>query len=73
MWTKRNDHALKSECDDFFNICSKREVLKNKNKIKFNHSFVFSYLRLLFPQKKNHESFISNNISLPWALASFLP
>jgi hypothetical protein len=56
MWTERNDHALKSECDDFFNICSKREVLKNKNKnknkIKFNRSFVFSYLRLLFPPKK---------------------
>ena len=28
MWTKRNDHAPKSECVDFFNICPKRAVLE---------------------------------------------
>jgi hypothetical protein len=28
VWTKRNDHAPKSECAHYFSICPKREVLK---------------------------------------------
>ena len=28
MWTKRNDHATKNECADFFNLCPKIENLK---------------------------------------------
>jgi hypothetical protein len=33
MWTERNDHAPKSECDaDFFNIYSKRVVFKKIKK-----------------------------------------
>ena len=67
MWTKRNDHTLKNECDDFFNIYPKREVLKNKLQsltILLSSSFL--------PPQKNHWSFYSNNICLPWALASFL-
>jgi hypothetical protein len=27
MWTKRNDHAARSECVDFFNISPKKDVL----------------------------------------------
>jgi hypothetical protein len=30
MWTKRNDHAPKSECVGFSNICLERVVLKKK-------------------------------------------
>jgi hypothetical protein len=33
MWTKRNDHAPKNECDNFFYICSKRAILKIKIKL----------------------------------------
>jgi hypothetical protein len=32
MWTKRNGHAPKNECADFFNICAKRAILKRKEK-----------------------------------------
>jgi hypothetical protein len=28
MWTKRNDHAARSGCDDLFNISPKRAVLE---------------------------------------------
>ena len=44
MWTKRNDHAPKSEFVFYFyfyfNICPKRTVLKQ---IKFFYSFVFIF------------------------------
>ena len=33
MWTKRNDHAPKSECADVFNVSLKRAILK-KNQVK---------------------------------------
>ena len=46
MWTKRNDHAPKSNVLIFFKSPI-REILKIK--IKFDHSLVFSCLHLLFP------------------------
>ena len=39
------------------------------NKIKVDHSLVFSFLHLLFPQK-NSLKFYLNNISLQWVLAA---
>ena len=39
MWTKRNDHAPKIECADFFNIYSKRIVLNFKLKFDFSLNF----------------------------------
>ena len=65
MWTKRKNHAPKSECADFFNICPKKAVLK-----KFDHSFVFFCLRLVFPNNKsiNYYYYYYNNIYLPWPL-----
>jgi hypothetical protein len=30
MWTERIDHALKSGCVEFFNVCSKRAILEKK-------------------------------------------
>jgi hypothetical protein len=61
MWTKRSDHAPKSECADFIQYMVKKGSFENK--LEFDHSFVFSYLHLLFRKKiiKNHY----NNISLP--------
>ena len=68
MWTKRNDHAPKSECVDFFlNICSKREVLRKKNS---SLTILLSCLHLLYP-KRNSFKIYYYNISLPWALAFF--
>ena len=51
VWIKRNDHASKNECVDFFSIWLKRVVL---DKFKMEYSFVFSCLHLLVPKKKNH-------------------
>jgi hypothetical protein len=70
MWIKRNDHAPKSECVDYSNICPKKAVLE-KIKIKFDHSLVSSWLHLLFPASRRRSSLKNyyNNISLPWALA----
>jgi Pyruvate/2-oxoacid:ferredoxin oxidoreductase delta subunit len=52
MWTKKNDHSPKSECDDCFNICPKRAIFwKWNDKVKFDHLFVFFCLHLLFPKK----------------------
>ena len=31
MWTKKNDRAPNNECADFFNLCLKKAVLKEKN------------------------------------------
>jgi hypothetical protein len=50
MWTKRSDHAPKSECVDIFNICPKKAILREE--IKFDHSLVFYCLHLLFPPKQ---------------------
>ena len=33
LWTKMNDHAPKSECADFFNICRKRAILKKRSQV----------------------------------------
>ena len=55
MWTKRNDHAPKSECGDFFEYMSKRPAFIT---FKFDHSLVFSCLHILFPNKNIHKNFI---------------
>jgi hypothetical protein len=31
MWTKKSDHAPKSEGADIFNTCPKRAILEEKN------------------------------------------
>ena len=43
MWTKKNDHAPKNECADFFNTCPKRAPLK---KIKSCLTILLSSLGL---------------------------
>ena len=50
MWIKRNDHALKNECVDFFYICPKRVVLECVciYIIKFDRFLVF-----IFSSSKN--------------------
>ena len=30
IWTTRNDHAPKSDCVDFFDLCPKKDYKKNK-------------------------------------------
>ena len=53
MWTERNDHALKSKCADFFLIYVRKwQFWRGKKDFKFDHSFVFSCLHLLFLPKK---------------------
>jgi len=47
MWTKRNDHAPKNKCVDFFIDVEKGSIEK---RVKFEHSFVIFYLQLLFPE-----------------------
>ena len=42
----------------FFNICPKKEVLKKRMIIKFDHSFVFSCFHPLFTQKQFINSFL---------------
>ena len=71
IWTKRNDHAPKSECASFFfsNICPMMAVLE---KFKFDYSFAFSCFHLLFPKKVSLK-ICYNIITMPWALAFFLP
>ena len=54
MWTKRNDHAPKSECVDFFNICPKKAVLKKNSSL----TILFSSLKFIFSSPK---FFLSNN------------
>ena len=46
MWTKKNDHASKSECADFFLIRAQKGQFKKK--FEFDHSLVFSWASLLF-------------------------
>ena len=41
MWTKRNDHVAKVNVMIFFNMCSKRAILKEN--LKFDHSLVFIF------------------------------
>ena len=40
MWTKKNDHAPKSECYDLFNICPKRAFLKKNSSLIILLSFL---------------------------------
>jgi hypothetical protein len=65
MWTKRNDHAPKSECVGFSNICLERVVLKNK--IQVWPFFCILLLLSSIPPKKSLKSYYKN-ISLSWAL-----
>ena len=46
MWTKRHDHAPKSECLDFFNRCLKKK--DNFNKIKIKSRLTISLPSLVF-------------------------
>jgi len=65
MWTKRNDHAPKSECADFL-------IYVQKTSLKFKLQLFFCFLlssSSLPP--KNPLKFYYNIISLPWALAIF--
>ena len=48
MWTKRNDHAPKNECANFFNMCPKRAILKKKLSLII---FCFLLVGLLFSIK----------------------
>ena len=68
MWTKRNDHAPKSECVFIFIYVLKKGKFE---KFRFDHSFVFSYLHLLFLPQKKSLKFDYNNIFLPKALVFF--
>ena len=47
MWTKKNDHAPKSECADFILIYAQKGHFW-KEKKKFAHSLVFSWALLVF-------------------------
>ena len=56
MWTKKNDHAPKVNVLIFLIFVQEGQFWeKNQNqkiqKIRFDHSIVFSYLHLLFPPK----------------------
>ena len=61
MWTKKNDHVLKSQCADFFVIHAQKGRLWKK--LKFNHSLVFFWASLVF--------YFLLNVSKMW-LANFL-
>ena len=66
MWTKRNDHAPKSEYIKFLYICPKRTICFSN--IEFDHSLVLSCL--VFTSKKIHKKLIKfyyNNFSMPRA------
>ena len=53
MWTKKNyDHAPKSGCADFFNICPKRAVLKNIQVWPFSCLLMASLCLLLLDVSK---------------------
>ena len=56
MWTKRNDHAPRTECVDFFWYMPKKGIFEFFF-LKFDHSLVFSCLHFLFP-KNIHYNFI---------------
>ena len=49
MWTKRNDHAPKSEYTFNFNVCPKRAVLKN-----WSLTILLSCLLFIFSSPKKH-------------------
>ena len=53
MWTKRNDHAPKTSCAGFLNICPKEEVLK---KIQVQPFSCLLMPSLVFTSKKNKKS-----------------
>ena len=72
MWSKRNDHASKSECADFFKYMSNKGSFEEKKKhsslTMLLSSFVFVFLS---PPKKISSKFYFYSMSLPWALAFF--
>jgi hypothetical protein len=73
MWFKRNDHAPKSECADFFKFFNTwpQKGGFEKKKLSLTHSIVVSCLHLLFPKKTIHKKNHYNNISLSWDFAFF--
>ena len=46
MWTKKNDHAPKSECVDFYLYLIHVQKGQFQNKLKFYHFLVFLGLHL---------------------------
>jgi hypothetical protein len=68
MWTKRNHHAPKSECVEFFNSCPTRAVLMMKKKPPFitislcmglclflpEHLFCFSHRKICWTMSVNN-------------------
>ena len=48
MWTKRNEHAPKSKCADFFKYIPKKGKFETKNS-SLTHSLVFSGLHFSSP------------------------
>ena len=69
-WTKRNDHAPKSECVDFFIIYVQKGSFEKKGKWSRSITLLLSLVLVFFPPpKKIIYVFFYNNISLPWALA----
>ena len=68
MWTKRNDHAPNVNVLIVFDICLKRENLKEKRGAILTICLSSLVFHLHLPQKKSIKIY-DNNISLPWALA----
>ena len=56
-WTKRNDHAPKSECIRLFLIYVQKGQFEKNNQVWSLFCLVFSSLHILFPQQ-NHSNFI---------------
>ena len=67
MWTKKNDHAPKSECGNFLNMPKKGTF-----GIKIIQVWPFSCLVFIFSSPIPFIKKYFNNISPPWALSFFL-
>ena len=68
MWTKRNDHVLKSECIFFFLIyVQKRKFWRNLSVTMLLSSLVF----IFYSKKICHYKITITIFPLPWALALF--
>jgi hypothetical protein len=65
MWTKRNDHAPKSERVEFFITCPKRVVLKKKKKSLT--ILVSSLIVAFYSSQQNSLKNHFNGISMSWA------
>jgi hypothetical protein len=68
MWTKRNDRAQKSERVGL-NMPKKGSFEKKKGRKRFDHSFVFYFLHLLFCKNENY---LKTICFLPWGPTFFL-